>query len=496
VKPIFAILSDGLRIALLRAPRGAAIGSGPGVFFALIVLYFIVSPCLEIVDPARPWQFTADGLLTILADALLILAATHLLTALAQRREIVWGAASILLTATIVVMLLASWPMRHFLPTAVENHDRGFLTTLIVLCGWRFLMLLVFAHWLLRRSFAVTLAATLLAYALTVCAWWWLPGSNPLASATVFQPVSEDTDSDSDSKTTNDPSPASSADDDHSDTSTAADNADPSFDPEETMFTQPPLLDAALAKLKPSTPGKINLYAIAFASDGMENVFRNEAEYVGKLLSQRFGAEGHVITLVNNPATLDTQPLATWTNLHYALNALTRKMDPEQDILFLYLTTHGSKNHQLLVDLDPLPLDQISPEDLADALKTERRIRWKVLIVNACYSGGFIDALRDDSTMVLTSARADRTSFGCGADSDITYFGKAFLSEALNKTTSIHEAFDLAVHSVAEWENADQQEHSKPQIASTPSIEAKLATWQRSLAPAPAVPFAPTRSKP
>jgi hypothetical protein len=125
-------------------------------------------------------------------------------------------------------------------------------------------------------------------------------------------------------------------------------------------------------------------------------------------------------------------------------------------------------------------------------------MRWKVIVVNACYSGGFVDALRDDSTMVMTSARADRTSFGCGADSDITYFGKAFLAEALNRTTSLREAFDLARDSVDEWETADADrsegktiEHSEPQIASSRSIEAKLSDWQGMLRAGPAVPFKP-----
>jgi hypothetical protein len=505
VKPVFATLWDGLRTVILRAPRGAALDSGPGVFFALVVLYFTVSPFLEITDATQPWSFDGNSLLTLLADALLTLAATYLLTVLAQRREIVWGAASILLWANIVVMLLASWPLRHFLHAhaAAENPNRELLTAIIVLCSWRFLIVLVFAHWLLRKRFAVTLAATLLAYALTVGAWWWLPGSNPLASALMFQFASDDNDSDTNTDVDTDTdanadtdSTVPSADDGQSDTSTSSTNEDSSIDAEETMFKQPALLDAALAKLKPRTPGKINLYAIAFAGDGTENVFRNEAEYTEKLLSQRFDAQGHIITLINHPATLDTQPLATWTNLHYALNGIAKKMDPQEDILFLYLSTHGSKDHQLLVDLDPLPLDQIEPDDLSDALKTEPRIRWKVLIVNACYSGGFINALRDDSTMVLTSARKDRSSFGCGVDSDITYFGKAFLSEALNKTTSLREAFDLAVRSITNWENANHEKHSEPQIASTPNIEAKLATWQRSLAPAPAVPFAPARSEP
>jgi hypothetical protein len=190
----------------------------------------------------------------------------------------------------------------------------------------------------------------------------------------------------------------------------------------------------------------------------------------------------------------------TWDNgsefaehalIDIALDAIAKKMDPAEDILLVYLTTHGSEDHQLLVDLGPLPLDQIEPEDLADALKTAPGIRWKVIVVNACYSGGFVDALRDDSTMVMTSARADRTSFGCGVESDLTYFGKAFLVEALNKTTSLRDAFDLAKQSVATWENADKEEHSEPQLATSPSIEAKLAAWQKQLHAPAAVPFAP-----
>ena len=232
-------------------------------------------------------------------------------------------------------------------------------------------------------------------------------------------------------------------------------------------------------------------FVVAFAGDAEENVFRNEAEYAERLFAQRFDAEGHVLVLENNAETVATRPLATWTNLHHALDAIAKKMDPVEDILLVYLTTHGSQDHQLLVDLDPLPLNQIEPVDLADALKTAPSIRWKVIIVNACYSGGFVDALRDDSTMVMTSSRADRTSFGCGIESDLTYFGKAFLVDALNRTTSLRDAFDLAKQSVATWESADKEEHSEPQLATSPSIEAKLAAWQKQLRASAAVPFAP-----
>ena len=313
-------------------------------------------------------------------------------------------------------------------------------------------------------------------------AWWWLPAV-PMVQTTA--PSTVEVASNGESGLSDD---TNSAIDESPENDEAT---QPAFDAEAVMFNQSSMLDAELAKLRPQTPGRVDLYVVAFAGDAEENVFRNEAEYAERLFAQRFDADGHVLVLENNAATTATHPLATWTNLHSALNAIAKKMDPAEDILLVYLTTHGSEEHQLLVDLDPLPLDQIEPEDLADALKTTPGIRWKVIVVNACYSGGFVDALRDDSTMVMTSARADRTSFGCGADSDLTYFGKAFLVDALNKTTSLRDAFDLAKQSVATWENADKEEHSEPQIATSPSVEAKLDAWQKQLRTRNAVPFEP-----
>ena len=266
----------------------------------------------------------------------------------------------------------------------------------------------------------------------------------------------------------------------------------PAFDPEHVLYDQPRLLEEAFAMLQPRTPGRSNLYVLAFAGDGSEDVFHNEVEYVERLFSARFGAAGHTLVLSNNPATLDRRPLATLTSLRLALDAIADRMDPADDILLVYLTTHGSDDHQLYVNLEPLPLNPITPEDLADAVQTTPSMRWKVLVVNACYAGGFIDALRDDSTLVIAAARSDRTSFGCGSESDITFFGKAFLAEALNRTTSIPQAFALARDSVARWELEQAvEEHSEPQIATSRSVEAKLEQWSAGLDAAAPVPFAP-----
>jgi hypothetical protein len=265
--------------------------------------------------------------------------------------------------------------------------------------------------------------------------------------------------------------------------------------PEQVIYAQTALLDAEAAQLKPRTPGKVNLYAIVFAGDGSENVFRNEAEYFDKLFERRLGAAGHVLVLENNPASLATRPLATWSNLEDALDAVAAKMDLKQDILLLYFTTHGSEDHTLLVDMDPLPLDQIGASDLPGIL-AEHPFKYKMVIVNACYSGGFIPPLQSADNMIITAARSDRSSFGCGEQSELTWFGHAFLVDALNKTDNFRKAFALAKVQVAAWETRDGYQASEPQISAGAGITAQLDRWRGGFTPGPAVPFAPASRQP
>jgi hypothetical protein len=260
--------------------------------------------------------------------------------------------------------------------------------------------------------------------------------------------------------------------------------------PEQVVYSQHELLARELARLEPRTAGKVNLYAVVFAGDGSQDVFWNESEYFDKLFTRRLGAKGHVIVLENNPASLATRPLATWTNLENALDGIAAKMDPTRDVLLLYFTTHGSEDHTLLVDMDPLPLDQIGASDLPGIL-AEHPFKYKVVIVNACYSGGFIPPLAGPGTMIITAARSDRSSFGCGEQSELTWFGHAFLVDALNRTDDFQRAFQLARAEVAQWEKRDRYEPSEPQISVGSGIAAQLAAWRKGFAPGPAVPFAP-----
>ena len=201
-----------------------------------------------------------------------------------------------------------------------------------------------------------------------------------------------------------------------------------------------------------------------------------------------------MLVLENNPASLATHPLASWSNLEGALDGLAKVMHPD-DILMLYLSTHGSEDHELLVDMDPLPLDQIGAQDLAGILK-EHPFKWKVVVVNACYSGGFIPPLAGDGTLVLTAASSDHSSFGCGSESELTYFGHAWLVDALNRTDNFADAFAKAKVEIAQWERRDKLTPSEPQSYVGKGIRAQLDAWRKGITPGPAVSFVPAAPAP
>lgn len=226
------------------------------------------------------------------------------------------------------------------------------------------------------------------------------------------------------------------------------------------LLKQGELLDKAIAALPASTP-RSELYALTLAGDGKQSVFLREADYVADLLVERFAAHGR-ITLANHRDHLADRPLATRENLRRAVQAIAERSGPE-DLVFIYLTSHGSRSHELNLDQPRLQLANLPAEDLASLL-APLADRHKVVVISACYSGGFIPALKDDKTLLMTAARADRVSFGCSEEADFTYFGRALFAEALQQTDDLQQAFELARTAVAEREQADGFEPSEPQI--------------------------------
>ncbi len=250
---------------------------------------------------------------------------------------------------------------------------------------------------------------------------------------------------------------------------------------EEILELQPRLLAERLEAVAAGRPGVVDLYFVSFAPYAGEDVFRRELDVIQPLMDQRFDTAGRSLRLVNSERTLREYPLATVSNLRRVLAALAAQMNRDEDVLFLYLTTHGSPRFDLATRLEPLSLYTLDPPTLARMLD-DAGIRHRVIVVSACYSGGFVDALANPDTLIMTAARRDRTSFGCGNRSDFTWFGRALFDEALRRSLSFEGAFAVALPVIAEREKAAGFEPSEPQIAAGERIRARLGEFERRLA--------------
>lgn len=237
------------------------------------------------------------------------------------------------------------------------------------------------------------------------------------------------------------------------------------------LLAQGRLLDDALANVPASTPA-VELYTLTLGGDGKQSVFLRESDYVANMLASRFGAFGQ-IRLVNHRDHLVDRPMATRENLRRAAQTLAERSGPE-DLLFIYLTSHGTGEHELVLDQPRLELADLPADELAAVLAPLKK-RDKIIVISSCYSGGFIPALKDERTLIMTAARADRVSFGCSEEANFTYFGDALFAQALNQTDDLEQAFKLASATVAERELADSFEASEPQIWAPKTV---LSHWQ------------------
>ncbi len=102
---------------------------------------------------------------------------------------------------------------------------------------------------------------------------------------------------------------------------------------------------------------------------------------------------------------------------------------------------------------------------------------WRVVAISACHSGSFIETLDDGQTMVLTSAAADRRSYGCSHRAFLTFFGRGLFQDAVPEAASFEDLFRLARESVAIRERFERYTPSEPQLLVTQAISDKLAQW-------------------
>ncbi|HZC16471.1 MAG TPA: C13 family peptidase [Caulobacteraceae bacterium] len=88
-----------------------------------------------------------------------------------------------------------------------------------------------------------------------------------------------------------------------------------------------------------------------------------------------------------------------------------------------YFTSHGSPDGIVLGD------GLFSPLAMASLIDDACGARPAVVVVAACFSGVFVPPLAGANRMVLTAARPDRASFGCGEEDRYTFFDTCMLEQ-------------------------------------------------------------------
>ena len=249
-------------------------------------------------------------------------------------------------------------------------------------------------------------------------------------------------------------------------------------DGEAALFGQASRIDESMAAIPRGSSSKPQSFFLGFAGVGAEKVFAQEIGFAATVLADRYGIGARSLSLINDQRDLERAPIATVSGLKYALRGLGSRMNLDRDVLFLSISSHGAVDRAIVVSNSELPLQDLNDEDLADALR-ESGIKWRVIIISACYAGGFIDSLSDPQTIVITAAAADRTSFGCSNDRELTYFGEAFYRDALPTARSLHDAFDAAKAAIALRERHEHVTPSNPQAYFGRDMQAKLDAMER-----------------
>src|SRR5579884_132428 len=155
-------------------------------------------------------------------------------------------------------------------------------------------------------------------------------------------------------------------------------------------------------------------------SGGPSEAFDNARRDVAKALEQAGFSPANVRQFSVRPDRYpDTHP--AFSGLQEIYDGLSEAAAMAPGGCLFYMSSHGSPAGAVLGEriLSPGVLDTI--------LEKACGSRPTVVVISACFSGVFVPTLARPNRMVLTAARPDRSSFGCGEADRYPYFDDCFL---------------------------------------------------------------------
>lgn len=158
--------------------------------------------------------------------------------------------------------------------------------------------------------------------------------------------------------------------------------------------------------------------AVLIAGDNNSPAFDNGVQS----LREKLAAHGvtNISVYSSNAAATAPAQLASAANVANALRA------GGGDACLVFVTSHGEeKGFVLKTDrrlFDPSSLDRVLSVGCGSVPT--------VVVVSACHSGTFLTPdMRKSNRVILTAAAKDRSSFGCGAGDQYTYYDQCLLQQ-------------------------------------------------------------------
>jgi hypothetical protein len=164
----------------------------------------------------------------------------------------------------------------------------------------------------------------------------------------------------------------------------------------------------------------------------------------------------------NVAAAARPYPIADDATIAALVGSAARQAEPD-DLVLVDISSHGGRQ-ALARKVGANATTAISSRELARKLEPLAGHR-TVVVISACYSGSLIGDLRAPDRIVITAARADRSSFGCAPDSRHTFFGEAELQAFGQPDRSLRQVFAAMRDHVARMEAAHRYQPSEPQVS-------------------------------
>jgi len=199
------------------------------------------------------------------------------------------------------------------------------------------------------------------------------------------------------------------------------------------------VIAALTASAHAEGPAPRNWHVFLIAADRAEPVFDNAVDRLAALFKSRYGIAAERFT--SRRQRPDGKHDATVQDIGRVAGA--RRMAPGDACLF-YFTSHGDEGGLYMARHRAL----LPPEDLARLLDRACGQRHTVVVVSACHSGTFLRrGLTTDNRVILTAARADRSSFGCSFKEQLSVYDRCFLDSwgASATWSALHGAITACV---------------------------------------------------